>query len=438
MTQIMNLKMNQIALWENELNLCTNSVDDFFILAPEILLLLSKNDLKYSNFFYKAIPQLIVSKQYSPQSRFYSLYLLFKATEKGDLTNKGDLFKDHELMSFLYRAAGQDSQKFSFGDRGKKFFSISPTLEEMRIGINFVRLSLECLLCWKNNYPAKKLNSKSDALSFYLNLLQKEVKFPRFYHFIDRNYYLSQDLATWDFSKNNPKIINETVEDNANPQSEQLETSGIKVKEILKQMEESSLKIETEKSETESDETTIKFPIDIITIEKSISCQEPTPTLIPKLSNSPVSPFSGTVLSKCSSTPKSPMFRPKNYHPKKYNQTFSSELDKINKSIERSRENVYYWKQPSRSGTIEINETEGSNQTEEYGLKNLARSSTKETKEEKEIVQTKHRYNQSDMNVIQKINSYGQKSDQEVHTNIRRSREQRLKSLLIGCHINAK
>ena len=142
--------MNQIEQWTQHLTFCVSSCRVFSIVAPEILFLLQQDNPEYTNFFFNQISQFIILKQLPPQDRFYCLYLLFKATENDDLASKGHLLQDVALLSFLYRSIIQEPNKtIALDERGKKFFAIQLSTAEAILGVNFVRLCLECLMTGK-------------------------------------------------------------------------------------------------------------------------------------------------------------------------------------------------------------------------------------------------------------------------------------------------
>lgn len=394
--------MSQTSQWSSKLSLCTSSIEDFYSEAPKILSLLKRNEHNFSDFFYKTIPQLIINKQFSPRSRFYSLYLLLKATEKGDLATKGDLLQDHTLISFLYRAAAQDSnRRIPFEERGKKFFSIGPTLVEAMIGINFVRLSLECLISWKLNYTAKSQNSTSDALSFYMGILQKEVRLPKSYQFIDKNYCLSQDLAMWDYIKKAPIISDEILEDRIDSQRTIREVAR-DARQAAKQSE-AKIKpeLEIEVVETKASEHSLSY-------QMSSSMMK----------NLPISPDASILICR---SPKNPMFRPKNY-----NELLARDLEKVNRSIERSRENAVCW----RSSSKEI-------ETPKKGIDRL-KSVLGSPRAEKESIQTKLRISQSYLHMIQKPNSLNQNNGEEGLGSLGKRPERKFRDLFIGYQVNVK
>ena len=192
--------MPSYQFFKQELELCTISSEGFRVLSSKILASLSENEVSFFCTFLKEISSLIISKQQTPISRFYALYLLFKASL--DLKNEFllELLKETVLLTFIYHTAQyESSRRISLDERGSGFFGAAKSTS--RVGINFVRLCLEMIMFWNQKYVSKKTSEHpSHMFHLYVKGVAKKLKLPLFYYFIEKPYDLSQDLATWDFS----------------------------------------------------------------------------------------------------------------------------------------------------------------------------------------------------------------------------------------------
>ncbi len=199
--------MPSYQFFKQELELCTISSEGFRVLSCKILTSLAENEVSFFRTFLKEISTLIISKQQSPISRFYALYLLFKASL--DLKSEFllELLKETALLTFVYHTAQYESaRKISLDERGSAFFGAGKS--SSRVGINFVRLCLEMIMFWDQKYVNKKTpEHPSHMFHLYVKGVAKKLKLPLFYYFIEKPYDLSQDLAAWDFSLKLPSIL---------------------------------------------------------------------------------------------------------------------------------------------------------------------------------------------------------------------------------------
>lgn len=381
--------MIQTTQWDNQLIHCATSSTTFSTVAPEILSLLQQDNPAYTKFFFNKISQVITCKQLSPQNRFYWLYLLFKATESGNLPSKSQLLQDETLLSFLYRAAIHDCfNKISLDERGRKFFAMQPSKLEAKLGVNFVRLCLECLINWKNDIDSQ--NNDYNTLSFFINLVERDVKLPKFYHFIGKNFALGQGLATWDYRVRTPKTVEEVLEEQEKAKIEQ-EPELIKKQSIIK---------------PQLNEPSYQKRIDPF----SRSGRAYTPSTSPV--GSPISKAEG--------------FRSPKFLTKKSEEKFSRDLMKINNSIGRS---LYYWKPSPR---IEYSVLKLEDICDEYSLADSCRKG----QEMCVTMINKPNIMESEKNEIQNIDE--QKKEEERVEMAKKARERRLRNLLNECRVEAR
>jgi len=197
---------------KEEVELCTMSSEGFKVLSSKILEAVAENEASYFKEFLKQVSLIISSKYCAPTSRFYALFLLFKASLELKSEFLLEFLKETELLGFIhYTAQYESTRKISLDERGRGFFTQSPTKNNSRIGINFVRLCLEMLTFWDQKYVNKTPGHPSHLFRLYAKGLSKKLKLPQFYFFIGKSYDLSQDLATWDFSLKFPALARETI-----------------------------------------------------------------------------------------------------------------------------------------------------------------------------------------------------------------------------------
>jgi len=197
---------------KEEVELCTMSNEGFKVLSSKILEAVAENETSYFKEFLKQVSLIITSKYCAPTSRFYALYLLFKASLELKSEFLLEFLKETVLLAFIHHTAQYEStRKISLDERGRGFFTQSPTKGNSRIGINFVRLCLEMLTLWDQKYVNKTPGHPSHLFRLYAKGLSKKLKLPQFYFFIGKSYDLSQDLATWDFSFKFPALARETI-----------------------------------------------------------------------------------------------------------------------------------------------------------------------------------------------------------------------------------
>ena len=101
------------------------------------------------------------------------------------------------MLDKLFQDSQIDRAK-SIEDRGRQFFSKTPTDEESKVGNHFIRLILEAIVFWRQNYGSE---DKTNPLRIYNAIhaaLAPRVKLPEEYIFLTKdddtlnNYYFEK------------------------------------------------------------------------------------------------------------------------------------------------------------------------------------------------------------------------------------------------------
>ena len=185
-----------------ELHACTVSAEGFKNNSSRVLSSLFQVSETSQSLCIKKLSETVVSKQCAAVSRFYSLYLLLKASESKKHSFAGRLALEEELLSFIYHTSQHEmNKKLPIDKRGSMFFSQRPSKAEARLGINFVNLCMEALIYWEKTCGVADDKNPCNVFLLYGDSLKKKMKITKLFYFTERNYDLSQDLSTWDFSR---------------------------------------------------------------------------------------------------------------------------------------------------------------------------------------------------------------------------------------------
>ena len=146
---------------------------------------LAQQSKVYTNSFLFTLTKVLLSSEYSPTSKFYALRLLTKATEQKNEFLAKRLARERPLLEKLFRDCQIDGNK-PVEDKGRKFFSKTPTDEESIIGNHFIRLILEALVFWRQNYGSEDHKSPLHAYIVMHTTLASRIKFPEEFIFFSR------------------------------------------------------------------------------------------------------------------------------------------------------------------------------------------------------------------------------------------------------------
>ena len=110
------------------------------------------------------------------------------------------------FLSFLCHVAQiEATKKTSTTERGSQFFSNQPSKFEGRLGINFVRLSLETLIKWHRSFGVEQESHKCHIFTVCYKTVSLNLRTLPTFYFINKEYILDEDLATWNFSHKCPR-----------------------------------------------------------------------------------------------------------------------------------------------------------------------------------------------------------------------------------------
>ena len=158
---------------------------------------LAQKSKVYTDSFLKELTAIFTSTEYPPASKFYALYLLAKATEQKNQFLLEHIARQRPLLDKLFRDSQFDGNK-PLEDKGRQFFSKTPTNEESMVGNHFIRLILEAIVFWRQNCGSEDKNNPLHAYNAMYAALAPRVKFPEEFIFFTKtdeilnNYYFEK------------------------------------------------------------------------------------------------------------------------------------------------------------------------------------------------------------------------------------------------------
>ena len=164
---------------------CISSASEYKQDSYAIFEALAQRSKVYTDNFLLTLTKVFLSSEYSPTSKFYALRLLAKATEQKNEFLLTRLAHQQPLLDKLFQDSQIDRAK-SIEDRGRQFFSKTPTDEESMVGNHFIRLILEAIVFWRQNYGSE---DKANPLRIYNAMhaaLAPRVKLPEKYIFFTK------------------------------------------------------------------------------------------------------------------------------------------------------------------------------------------------------------------------------------------------------------
>jgi len=157
---------------------CTPSGKDYVKNSKTIFESFNKNSKDYGKSFFASLNQILGGKEYAPATKFYALFLLLQVTETKKLDIMAQFAEAQELLDKLLTDAQFDASK-SLKDKGKKFFSPTPTKEESIIGHNYVIMVLEAFAFWKSFTKAEEAKNPLNSFHKVYAALSKSIAFPK-------------------------------------------------------------------------------------------------------------------------------------------------------------------------------------------------------------------------------------------------------------------
>jgi len=172
---------------------CISSGQEFSSNSPIIFEYLSKQSKPYVNAFLSCLKDTFVSDEYAPMLKFYSLFLLVKASEQNNPMLMTQIGRNKDLLNYIFKAVQYDHKK-PVQERGHAFFSKNPSQENATIGHNFVVLLLEAFQYWAQAYQS---TDTENPLHIYMSMfksLSSKIEFPAQAHYIGRNHKMTEDF----------------------------------------------------------------------------------------------------------------------------------------------------------------------------------------------------------------------------------------------------
>ena len=170
-----------------------SSGNDYKLNSHLVFEALAQKSKAYTDNFLKVLAEIFPSTEYPPTSKFYALYLLAKATEQKDEFLATRLTRHRPLLDKLFKDSQTDGGK-PFEEKGKKFFSKTPTAEDSIIGNHFIRLILEALVFWRQNYGSEDKKSPLHIYFVMHTTLAPRIKFPEELIYFTKSYTITNDF----------------------------------------------------------------------------------------------------------------------------------------------------------------------------------------------------------------------------------------------------
>ncbi len=172
---------------------CISSGQDYSLNSPIIFEYLSQQSKPYVNAFLSCLKDIFVSDEYAPMLKFYSLFLLVKASEQNNNLLMTQIGRNKELLNYIFKAVQYDHKK-PVQERGHAFFSKNPSQENSAIGHNFVVLLLEAFQYWSQAYQS---TDTENPLHIYISMfksLSSKIEFPAQAHYVGQNHEMTEDF----------------------------------------------------------------------------------------------------------------------------------------------------------------------------------------------------------------------------------------------------
>ena len=156
---------------------CISSPHDYNNNSPVVFEALARKSKTYTDNFLKTLTTIFSDANTPPISRFYTLYLLAKASELKNDFLMTRMIKSRALLDRIFKDCQFDGVKPT-EEKGKKFFSPAPTAGEAILGNNYIRLSLECFIFWSQEYGTDDKENPLYAYRIMYSTLLEKIKFP--------------------------------------------------------------------------------------------------------------------------------------------------------------------------------------------------------------------------------------------------------------------
>jgi len=134
---------------------------------------------------------ILNSEDYSPSSKFYTLYLLVRATEIAENDFIMSLAKSLQLLSKFFQDAQFDKHKIP-EQKGITFFGKKLDAESSRIASNYIQLLTEAIHFWGRSFQTEDRKNPKYTFKSMSEQLLKMTKIE------EQNYYLGRNLNLLD------------------------------------------------------------------------------------------------------------------------------------------------------------------------------------------------------------------------------------------------
>jgi hypothetical protein len=182
-----------------DVNDCIKDGNGFQANFPGIAAAIAKNDSAYNTGILNTLAD-IVNKEPTYQQKFYTAYLLAKATEGKNSVFVESLSATKPLLNKLFKDGQTDKAK-ELREKGRNLFGDK---ELSNAGNNYMHLILEMFGFWSTNF------TQGIYTTIFNNLKQKDIEFPKDNIFIGKNYKVSNG---WECqSINNLKLENSNIQ----------------------------------------------------------------------------------------------------------------------------------------------------------------------------------------------------------------------------------
>ena len=165
---------------------CISSADDYKLNSQLVFKALARNSKVYTDGFLKVLAEIFSDAEYPPISKFLALYLLTKATELKDEFLIARLALHRPLLNELFTRSQIDRHK-PIEEKGKSIFNKKPTAEDSIIGNHFIRLILEALVFWKQNYGSEDKKSPFHVYFIMYAVLAPRIGFSEEFIFFNKS-----------------------------------------------------------------------------------------------------------------------------------------------------------------------------------------------------------------------------------------------------------
>ena len=172
---------------------CISSGSDYQANSGIILQQLAERDKKSIDDFLLSVKEVVLSEDYPPSSKFYSVYLLLKASETNNDFLMTRIGRHKSLLTHLFKTVQYDYKK-PITERGLTYFSKTPSKEKSTVGHNYILLILESFQYWYSAYGTSDTNNSLYIYHTMFTSVSKQISFPETSYYVGKEYNLPDDF----------------------------------------------------------------------------------------------------------------------------------------------------------------------------------------------------------------------------------------------------